>query len=976
VSPSNAKASNNPLRVGALILWGFVVPQALLAILNWYGWGLIGAQTNAEERALAQTLWAFELGLLVLNVWAAWRYRSKTTKPHWFVPLSALLLHVGYMVCAVVYAESVIPASVQPWIINEGNVGRWNVTLIMPAAFLSVLALTRLLGVGYTLREKFMGALLGIFGVPTAAYLFFSLMQPVLHGQVVTVISILIGVITVSFFLGGIIYLFDNGIHKLLRGDHDNQFAVAAILGLIAPLAGLRLNEMVPFPVDFQSTGVYVLAIVNGLILLLRPGPRYLTQLLVLKAAALPFIGYFFFVFLPFLPLSLFAVFFLAGFLMLTPLVLGLYQLRVTRDLFQLVCAQRTKTTAWVALIVGLAVLPSYFGAQALLDKNAIAITMEHFYAHDMGSDPLSAGQVDRAADVLVALRDRKQDIQLPYLSGFYNWVVFGNLVLSDAKIERTYRLLRNSELPAMPASRFGFRSRHRFRGFQGAQPEANAQVEALRHTVTAPGQATLKIDLSNPSDQGNAMYVGDLNLPEGVFITGLRLKIEGDWVDGELFDRKTALWVFQKIVETRRDALLYYRGADQAELRVFPVPAGDVREVEVDLSYHSSAQVVINVDDQRVVLNSRDAVLGPALMNSNSQLLPLSALQPYALKRRPYVHAVLDFSQGSGVPVEAYLDALKAIRDRLGVSEVSLSAANLGYWSNFGGLRFDIDNESLLREQISSIAFAREGGLWIEQAVGKALLESADWQSETSALAVPIVVVVSPGRGPTLERNRDEIEQTRLDRWRHLFPDQTYWYSFFGGELQPQCLPVSKRQCLAANSAVNANSDVVLLKLGDRVEAVRLDQYALTNANSLDDAAVFDPASGAYMALDRAVGTQIRAVSDSNAAWSARAGLWVQWRHANQNPIEVEADRGRWLAAGRAQTMLLPTAALIAVESASQWEILRRKQAQSLSSHAGLDFEESTQQTPEPSHWVLLGFLFVYLLCHRYRVTNKTQKA
>lgn len=73
---------------------------------------------------------------------------------------------------------------------------------------------------------------------------------------------------------------------------------------------------------------------------------------------------------------------------------------------------------------------------------------------------------------------------------------------------------------------------------------------------------------------------------------------------------------------------------------------------------------------------------------------------------------------------------------------------------------------------------------------------------------------------------------------------------------------------------------------------------------------------------------------------------------------------------------MLLPTAALIAVESASQWEILRRKQAQSLSNHAGLDFEESTQQTPEPSHWVLLGFLFVYLLCHRYRVANKTQKA
>ena len=39
--------------------------------------------------------------------------------------------------------------------------------------------------------------------------------------------------------------------------------------GLLAPLGGLLLNRKIPFPCDFQSPGVYVLTVLNGLVLLL-----------------------------------------------------------------------------------------------------------------------------------------------------------------------------------------------------------------------------------------------------------------------------------------------------------------------------------------------------------------------------------------------------------------------------------------------------------------------------------------------------------------------------------------------------------------------------------------------------------------------------------------------------------------------------------------------------------------------------------
>lgn len=75
-----------------------------------------------------------------------------------------------------------------------------------------------------------------------------------------------------------------------------------------------------------------------------------------------------------------------------------------------------------------------------------------------------------------------------------------------------------------------------------------------------------------------------------------------------------------------------------------------------------------------------------------------------------------------------------------------------------------------------------------------------------------------------------------------------------------------------------------------------------------------------------------------------------------NNKIFAPEKDR-RYLALG----LLLPTTSMIVVERDAQWKILERKEKQSLSNHSALDFEEE-QETSEPSWWISLLFLIMFL--------------
>lgn len=941
------------------ILWGMIIPQFFLVALNIRSWTLIRGEANQDQTNYALALFALELAIISFTALIYWLHKAAKVRLGWTLALVSLIIHVSYMWGFLIGITTIIPDTIQPWILSEGNVGRWTITLFMPGAFLSLYALSKSFFSKISATNGGLIVLLTTIGMPLAWYLVVSLMQPTWFGQVTIVIIILATTTMVVLFLGGIIRFFDNIIHTPTTTTLvEKHYIIAILIGLAAPLGGLALNHSIAFPVNFQSIAVYALTVVNGLVLLLKAqGQTYAPVRLFTRCIVYPFIFYFFLVFLPFLPLSLMAILAVgAGFLMLTPLALGLFQTKLTLDEYKLAKAKVGAQKAVFISILGLSVLPSYFLVQAFMDKNALNTSLEYFYSHDTSAERLSESQISRSADALVQLKDRKMGIQLPYIAGFYNAVVFGDLVLSDKKISKMYSLLTGKALPVEDSSMFGpRRSSHRTLRRGGfLAPKQAVEIQELTMSQLSKEQSTVKLVLKNNSSDTHSLFVGQLDIPEGVFISGLRLKIEGEWVTGRIFDRKTALWVFQKITEVRRDpALLYYQSAQHVQLRVYPFPSMGVRELEIDFQHHSKIDSKITIAGQEVDLNP--AFNAVSIVSQSGTSLVSDNISELAFKREPYIHFILDYSNTASADDRQYAESIIKVREKLGISEFRVTAANIGVSKSNTDRLLDATDLQNLSEHIKGIALPKMGGLWLQQAIAKEILQIQKTISFESFHRTPIFVVLS-------NESFDSDTDLGLDTWSWLIPDLLGWHSYAGGNLQ--------FHAFQGNSASKQNRNIVL----NAVIAIQQDSgITILPANQ---SSILDTATGEKLSVYNHSLRKFSspAVLDDtlsvNSKWADYAQIWVNWRTTNLNPAEIELQRSAFLSKSRAHNMLLPLSSLIVVESPSQWEILKRKEKQSLSNHSGLDFEEE-QQTPEPPWWLLLAGLLIFIYSREKRTAG-----
>ncbi|MCP4333596.1 MAG: MSEP-CTERM sorting domain-containing protein [Gammaproteobacteria bacterium] len=960
-------------KVPISILWGMTIPQIILLGLNLYGWSLISGEAGEQEANNALLILAVELVILFAGGLVLFLQRKGNIQPGWKIALGLLIGHASYMWLFLVSIGSVVPASIQPWILNEGNVGRWNITLFMPGAFLSLYALSKIFFSRFSSRKSSLIVLLVTIGMPVTWYLLASLMQPVWLGQYSVIVSIFIGTLIVATFLAAIIHLFDKIIHKPASENLVKKYyLISILLGLAAPLGGLALNRQIPFPADFQSVGVYALTIANGVILLLKPGGvQFLSTRLFFRCMAIPFILYFFLVFLPFLPLSLFAILAVgAGFLMLTPLALGLFQTRITLDEYRLAKIKVGYSKANLIAFLGLLVLPGYFAVQAILDKQALDTSLEYFYSHDISAERLSAAEIDRSANALLQLRDRKSDIQLPYISGIYNAVVFGDMVLSDQKISRMYQLLTGADLPEIKQSPFGLQthSRRNFARPNVMAPRQDVSISNVQVSQIAENRSTVALTLLNASDDTHSLFVTQMDIPDGVFISGLRLKIEGAWVTGKIFDRKTALWVFQKITEVRKDpALLYYLPSGQVELRVYPFPNMGIREVEIDFEYHPQIDSRITISRQLVsdqtfgdqIIDLNPTFNTPSIVAQSGVALVDEISPGLTFQRNPYIHFILDYSAQANISKEQYAKKIISVKRETGIAKYRITAANIG--TSDAPIKELIETSDIAQivEHIESIPLPLAGGLWVQQAIAKEIMRIDETINQDTFTQTPVFVVVS-------DQNLHAAKDMTLDAWSWLIPDMRGWYSYSGYHLRWHKLGKNKADAVDEPASPTA---VIAIQGDSGISIYAADKSSIYRTNADSGLSVYNPTEDRFTPL---IASQKYMLNDSN--WASYATTWSDWRLTNLNPSIVESERGAFLERSRTQNLLLPLTSFIVVESPSQWEILKRKEKQSLSNHSGLDFEEE-QQTPEPPWWLLLAGLLIYLYFRERNTTNSRTK-
>ncbi len=498
-----------------------------------------------------------------------------------------------------------------------------------------------------------------------------------------------------------------------------------------------------------------------------------------------------------------------------------------------------------------------------------------------------------------------------------------------------------------MQRDRFRFSQRGGWARGGAVTPPERKSVSLISANVTqvAPGKASVRLLARNDAQTTHAEYQTRIELPEGVFVTGLRLKIGDDFVPGKLFDRKTAMWVYQKITEVRRDpALLVYHSPNALELRVYPFPAQGEREVELDFAFPSGAKANIDLDGRHIELNSN---VGTPFQHAGDYLTLLGDSALPTFTRKPYLHLVLDYSLGKGNLAQEYSERIAAIAEKLGISDIRLTVANLRDADLNNGELLDATDSGKIRKLLADPGIPRAHGFWAERVIRKKILAHAESVTQGNFQRVPVFVLMSAS-----SLDRQEFAALPFQSLAFVSPDVDTWYLDQSGKLARYSLTGEQMEVLSPQLA-----PLHVFKRGTHVALLgeRATLAVLPGNEPLEhfDGQAFQPMPE-------------RDVANPGLEWEKRAGLWRQWREAMLDPAQMEQRRAALLEAARAQDTLIPSAAFIVVESTDQSKILERKEAESLANQDALAFEE--KKPPEPSAWLMFALVLGLIFWSRRR--------
>ncbi|MEN6385187.1 MAG: hypothetical protein ABFD79_08295, partial [Phycisphaerales bacterium] len=283
------------------LLWTLVLPQAILLLINLNSWSIIKGDTTALQKEMALQIFAFEIALISAGclISAILTFLKKNLN---FIFCAALLIaNIAYLWLTMAWIFKILPAGVTVWILPEEQVIFYQFIFIMPAIFYTGLRLACFKSPFGTAADVSL-SIAAMILVPLCTYIAALILEKIFRSFIpphIPELVIIIGflsatAITLFAFTRVLTYLY-----ILLNKYKVTHLILLLLIGLAAPIGGLILNRWTPFPTDFQSIGVYVMAVINGIILLLTFKQTGKLQLLCwfMRCVMFPFTLYFFIVF-------------------------------------------------------------------------------------------------------------------------------------------------------------------------------------------------------------------------------------------------------------------------------------------------------------------------------------------------------------------------------------------------------------------------------------------------------------------------------------------------------------------------------------------------------------------------------------------------------------------------------------------------------------------------------------------------------
>ncbi len=944
-----APAVPSPILKPYFILLTTVLPLSVMILLMLKDYCLVASQmTSTNCRAFF-----LMIGLTLLSIgtglafWAIYRKRGHLTVMPLLVMLVVDLVGVIVPVCLF---DQMLP-DVEWFILSPIT---WFVdlfTFYMPGFAFGIIALTESFHGGKT----FWISLVAVIGIPVLVYattMFFVILDKVfgsrmnfdspewldmLIGMTLT-FSLLCGILVVGLLFYFAIVKVLVSLIRIMAKMKYFRLVTSLLVGIFLPILGLMLNVVIPFPSDLQRVPVYILTIVNGALLLCGvTNKRWLDYgLCFLKGATYWFALYFFILFQPFLPLFVPAIFASgAGVLILTPALLFVFQNYLLAVDWHQLAARYSRKGICIAFAMGLLASPLVFLLNAVADRVALD-RLVSFYFHsprimsmDSQVQAFKSGASGRALRQFAAT---DAGIPVPIIGDVYRAIVYSGLELSKStRLQLQYdlgskgssfsvgELFNNSGMYMRPIRL------HPNSGFQSAVPDNSSTPQAFVTQLSAEplpdgAGARVRLEISSESPLG-AEYSGRITLPDGVLAAGMTLDIDGEQVPGRFFERKSAAWIYEKIVSARRDpAILRYLSNGCLSLRVFPVNESEPRVVTIDLLYPSGDAPSIQIDDRKLALPSATAPSAWRFI-SPEQLRGMDGLSG----RRPELVFIVDRT----APEEQIVEGIHQILERFPEADSFRLVSGI---VAAGDMTDSIARDRLaeLPDFIQTTCRPGKNGFAPLNVTKGAIVQAVTGTNRLSPEHYPVFVLLT---GKKLNRGME------LNHYEPFAPEYPWLVTVY----------LSKD----ASDAPEVGS----LEFRNLTLCPTPSPRA---AKQLPDGRVVAVASGAVLQTGRRADGRYDQARDI-------------FERAQRLIIEPETEKEvlpKLIAESKAAGLLIPQNSCLVLETEAQWKKLEEVEKTKLSRSSAFDIEETTAS--EPAAWLLLAFLLLLVLIHRLVIARK----
>lgn len=509
--------------------------------------------------------------------------------------------------------------------------------------------------------------------IPVTAYLYFTLIVPlhkipskewIRHSY--CVLSIIGTILFIAFLIRTIFLLFQKRKKTFIK----LEIYWVILIGLICPVLGLYFNQNLKNAISFFSSGgifgdfshplFYILAIINGCILLLSflKNKNYRIILFFAKLIMLPFTAYFFFLFLPFLPLSVFAVIaFGLGFLMLTPLALGIIHFISLKRDYEIVKNFILKIYLWIFISLSILIIPSGVMVDYLTNRFTLHKALNYIYQPNFQKHRtinISAKKLNNILERIKKYKNRGFS-KTPYLTLLYKWIVLDNLTLFYNKIDMIQKIFINKH-QALHSSTDSTTTPF----IDKIKTIDKIKINSNFDHKTQCYKSWIHLTINNNSDSQKE-FVSTFKFPEGTFIGDYYLKINEKKMPGQLVEKKAALWIYNKIVSYKRDpSILIYTGKNEVILKVFPVPDKTKRYTGIQLIHPQP--VMIKINNKKLKLGDNNYIQDKILsLNKQVVYIPSELKARLSkIKRKPYYHFIMDYSGGNQKFIKQYIKQMR----------------------------------------------------------------------------------------------------------------------------------------------------------------------------------------------------------------------------------------------------------------------------------------------------------------------------